>query len=70
MYWRGYIECVAGGGGTCKAIDMGCPNGVFMLNKSFGLREDWAQRWVYRRYVQRASFDGAAVALRAVEPDV
>lgn len=41
-----------------------------MLNKSFGIHVEWARRWMLRLYAHRASYDGEATILRALEPDL
>ncbi|CAK0881129.1 unnamed protein product, partial [Prorocentrum cordatum] len=72
-YWRGYVESPSGNGqgGFTKRVDTGCPaSEIFMLNKSFGVHDQWAQRWACRLYAHRASFLGEAQILRALEPEV
>ena len=56
--------------GFTETIVPGSPaTPIFMLNKSFGIHETWAHRWAYGLFAHRASFQGEAQVVQAVEPE-
>jgi len=72
-FWCGYTETIvpADSAETTKTVDTGsAATPIFMSDKSFGIHEAWALRWAYRLYAHRASFQGEAQIVHAVEPDV